>query len=64
MLVIDEEKFPPPTPAVAPMSANTHSGVPGCCTNQQASAAGTSSTAVLKIVQFRPPNRVTAAAYG
>ncbi len=62
MFVIDEAKLPPPTPVAAPISMNTHSGVPGCWTKKKARPVGTSRITELKIVQLRPPKRVTAAA--
>ena len=63
MLVIDEAKFPPPTPASAATSRNVVYDVPGSMTTA-AAATGTSSIAALITVQLRPPNRATAKVYG
>ncbi|CAO0826220.1 hypothetical protein SMICM17S_04756 [Streptomyces microflavus] len=60
MLVMEEAKLAPPTPAVAPISRNTHSGVPGRWTKTRARTVGTRSTAEANTVQLRPPKRVTA----
>jgi len=60
MLAIEEAKLPPPKPAVAAMTQKTQYGVPGCCTTWANSRVGTSRSAALTIVQFRPPKRGTA----
>lgn len=59
MFVIDDAKLPPPTPPIAATSRSVPSDVPGCMTTA-ANPAGTSSSAALMIVQFRPPNLATA----
>src|SRR3954451_21134464 len=64
MFAIDDAKFPPPSPAVVAASTNIQYGVAGFSTHAVMSASGTSSSADETVVQFRPPNRVTAAVYG
>src|SRR5690606_27297975 len=64
MLAIDEEKLPPPKPASAASSMNTHIGVPGWLTNQARPRVGISSIAALKAVKARPPKRGMAKVYG
>ena len=59
MFVIDEAKLPPPTPAKTATTMNVVYEVPGCMTNA-ARIVGTSSSAALMIVQFRPPKTATA----
>src|SRR3954469_16227017 len=63
MLVIEEAKLPPPTPAMAATSTNVPSEVPGCITSAH-SDVGTSRSSALATVQLRPPNRATASVYG
>ena len=59
MLVIDEAKLPPPSPAKHATTMKVVYDVPGCMTNA-ARIVGMSSSAALTIVQFRPPNFATA----
>src|SRR5690348_9354157 len=63
MLAIDDEKLPPPTPAIAATSSIVENDTPGRSTNA-AATVGTSNSAALKIVQLRPPNLATANVYG
>jgi hypothetical protein len=51
--------LPPPTPARAEASSRVEKDTPGRSTIATA-AVGTSSSAALMTVQFRPPNRATA----
>lgn len=71
MFAIEEEKFPPPTPAVAAHAIRTHSCV--LCgwpcsqplgTRIASSRAGISSSAALIVVHSRPPKRAIANVYG
>ena len=55
-----EAKLPPPRPAVAATSSISQNGVSGWVTKYASASVGMNSTAALKIVQFRPPNVVTA----
>src|SRR5688572_13611743 len=71
MLAIDEEKFPPPKPAVAAHASNTHTWVPWACAASQPlgtttarRTVGTNSSAALTVVHARPPNLGTARVYG
>src|SRR5438105_3153960 len=71
MLAIDDEKLPPPKPAVAAQSTSTHSWVEcDCSTNHPLgttiarSSVGTSRSAALIVVHARPPNLGTANVYG
>jgi len=59
MFAIDEAKLPPPTPARAATRSSVLNETPGCNT-AAAATVGTRSRAALKMVQFRPPKRVTA----
>src|SRR5438552_15633062 len=63
MLAIDDEKLPPPTPAIAATISIVLNDTPGCSANA-ATIAGSSNSAALTIVQFRPPNFATANVYG
>src|SRR3954451_10161836 len=63
MLVIDEAKLPPPTPATAASTISVEYETPGRI-RKAASTAGTSSSDALKMVQWRPPKRATAKLYG
>src|SRR5919197_1960568 len=63
MFVMDEAKFPPPTPATAATASSVLYETPGRRTNS-ASTHGTSSSEADTIVQLRPPNRATANVYG
>jgi hypothetical protein len=60
MLVIEEAKLPPPTPASAAQASRTPKDVPGRVTTTARAAAGTSSSSAEAMVQFRPPNLGTA----
>src|SRR5918997_2591774 len=71
MFAIDEEKSPPPKPAVAAHSASTHICVQwlwSCSqplgTSKASSSTGISSSDALMPVHARPPNRGTANVYG
>ena len=71
MLAIDEEKLPPPTPAVAAHASSTQNCVswPACAsqplgTTTASSSDGISSSAALIVVHRRPPKRGTANVYG
>ena len=59
MLVMEEAKLPPPTPVSKATTMKVVYEVPGSITTQ-AATVGTSSSAALTIVQFRPPKRATA----
>ena len=59
MLDIDDEKFPPPTPATAATASSVPNETPGSRTTA-ASVVGSSRRAVLTTVQLRPPNLATA----
>src|SRR3954469_17855122 len=71
MLAIDEEKLPPPKPAVAAHATRIHSCV-SCGwvasqpdgTRNASSAVGMISSDALIVVQARPPNLGTANVYG
>src|SRR3954467_12417971 len=63
MLVIEEAKLPPPTPATAASTSSVEYDTPGLIRNA-ARTAGTSSSEALKTVQLRPPKRATAKLYG
>ncbi len=63
MLVIEEAKFPPPTPVSAATARKVPYEVPGSMTTS-AATVGASSSRALTTVQFRPPNRATAKVYG
>jgi hypothetical protein len=67
MLNIDEEKLPPPKPAVAAQNSNTHSctvwlwpASQPLGTTMASSRVGISSRAALMLVHVRPPNLGTA----
>src|SRR3954470_20151299 len=71
MFAIDEEKLPPPKPAVAAHSASTHICVLWLCPASQplgttiaSRSVGMSSSDALIPVHARPPNRGTANVYG
>src|SRR5207302_4026885 len=71
MFAIDDEKLPPPTPAVAAHSSSTHSWVSWLwCrshplgTTMAKRSVGMSSRAALIVVHARPPNLGTANVYG
>src|SRR2546423_864538 len=71
MLAIDDEKLPPPNPAVAAQSTSTHSWVEcACCASHPLGttiarrSVGMSSRAALTAVHARPPNLGTAKVYG
>ena len=55
-----EAKLPPPRPAIADTNSICQYGVSGCVTKYASASVGMNSTVALKIVQFRPPNVVTA----
>lgn len=59
MLVMEEAKFPPPTPASIAQTRKVPNDVPGSITTN-AAMVGTSSMLAAMIVQFRPPKRATA----
>ena len=59
MLVIDEAKFPPPTPANSETTSSVLKETPGSSTIA-ISTEGMSSSSALTIVQLRPPNVPTA----
>src|SRR5262245_58231744 len=63
MFAMDEEKFPPPKPAVAAAASRTVYDTPGSIT-METKIVGMSSRRALTTVQFRPPNRETASVYG
>ena len=67
MLAIDDEKLPPPRPAVAAQSSSTQSCVSWLCSSSQplgttmaSSSVGMNSSAALIVVHARPPKRGTA----
>src|SRR3954469_22253323 len=71
MLAIDEEKLPPPRPAVPAQIASTHICVECDCpvsqplgTRNASSPVGMSSSDALIVVHVRPPNLGTANVYG
>src|SRR3954452_6015074 len=71
MLAIDEEKLPPPTPAVAAQATRTQNCVSCDCeaspplgTTSATSSAGMNSRLALIVVHVRPPKRGTANVYG
>lgn len=71
MFAIEEEKLPPPTPAVAEQASRTQNVVSWSCaashplgTTNASSADGTSSSAADITVHNRPPRRGTANVYG
>src|SRR5215207_3730916 len=63
MLAIDEEKLPPPTPAIAATMTSVVSETPGFSTNAVA-MQGTMRSNAENTVQLRPPKRATAKVYG
>ena len=63
MLVIEEAKLPPPTPANRDTSSSVLKETPGSSTTA-IMIEGISSSRALTIVQFRPPNMPTAKVYG
>src|SRR3954451_16909485 len=71
MLAIDDEKLPPPTPAVAAHRTSTHSCTLCVWSNSQplgttiaSNRVGISNNAALKVVHALPPNLGTANVYG
>jgi hypothetical protein len=67
MLAIDEEKLPPPRPAVAAQASSTASWVPWLWpashplgTTRASRSVGINSSEALMVVHARPPNRGTA----
>ncbi len=67
MFAIEEEKLPPPTPAVAAQASRTQNCVPCACSASQPlgttiaiSSVGISSSAALTVVHALPPKRGTA----
>src|SRR5215218_10429146 len=71
MLAIDEEKLPPPKPAVAAQPSRTQNCVSALCAASQplgttvaTSSTGISSSDALTVVHSRPPKRGTANVYG
>jgi hypothetical protein len=56
MLAIDDEKFPPPNPASAARTMNTHIGVAGWLNANARPTQGIASIAALNVVKPRPPN--------
>ncbi|CAM3861391.1 hypothetical protein NORO109296_11200 [Nocardiopsis rhodophaea] len=60
MLAMEEEKFPPPRPAVAASTTNSQKGVSGRCIRTTARPVGTSRALTEISVQLRPPNSGTA----
>ena len=67
MFAIDEEKLPPPKPAVAAQTSSTQNCVSWLWPASQplgttiaSSSVGISSSAALIVVHSRPPNRGTA----
>src|SRR5882724_2705938 len=63
MFAIDDEKLPPPTPAVAATTSSIENDTPGWRT-VAANTHGSNSKRALTIVQLRPPNLATANVYG
>jgi len=63
MLVIDEAKLPPPTPAKSDTTNNVLKETPGFST-MAIKVQGTRSSSAATIVQLRPPNFPTAKVYG
>src|SRR4051794_37606988 len=71
MFAMDDEKLPPPNPAVAAHPSSTQNWVSWlwCAsqplgTTRATSRVGMSSSAALIVVQVRPPNFGTAKVYG
>src|SRR6266511_3329315 len=71
MFAIEDEKFPPPKPAVAAHASSTHicvewpwSASQPLGTTMASSSAGMSSSDALIVVHSRPPNFGTANVYG
>src|SRR5687768_5988750 len=71
MFAIEEEKLPPPTPAVAAQAIRIHICVPCDCaasqplgTRNASSAVGMISSDALIVVHARPPYLGTAKVYG
>src|SRR5215218_2791201 len=71
MLAIDEEKLPPPNPAVAAQPRRTQNCVSALWdasqplgTTTATSSTGMRSSDALTVVHSRPPNRGTANVYG
>src|SRR5438105_5720336 len=71
MVAIDEEKFPPPTPAVAAQISSTSNCVLWLCpcihplgTRNASSVVGMNNSDALIVVHIRPPNFGTANVYG
>ncbi|MCE3274458.1 MAG: hypothetical protein K0R13_313, partial [Propionibacteriaceae bacterium] len=63
MLVIEEAKLPPPTPAKSDTINSVLNETPGSST-MAIMIDGTSSSSAASIVQLRPPNLPTAKVYG
>ena len=63
MLVIDDAKLPPPTPASAAVIIKVSKEMPGLSRNA-AVIVGISRSSALTMVQLRPPNFATAKVYG
>ncbi len=59
MFVIDDAKFPPPTPAIAPRINSVEKPTPGS-SRIAVSVVGISSIAAEITVQLRPPKVATA----
>ena len=55
-----DAKLPPPSPAVADTHSIVENGVSGRLTKYASAIVGMNSKVALTIVQFRPPNVVTA----
>ena len=60
MLVIDEAKLPPPTPANAATISRVVYERPRLQHDRDQRSSGSAAAAALTIVQFRPPNVATA----
>lgn len=60
MLVIDDAKLPPPSPAKAATTQKVVSEAPGCVTSHHVPRVGTSRAIPLKTAQLRPPNLAVA----
>src|SRR5271170_5351339 len=64
MLVIDDAKLPPPSPATPATTMKVVYDVPGWAMKKTVNAVGIASTSAENIVQLRPPNLATAKVYG
>ena len=64
MLVMDDAKLAPPSPAIAPTTRYIQSGWPGFAMIHSIPTAGMSRTKAENMVQLRPPKVAVASVYG